>query len=319
VTALRDRLATQWRTQRDRWLLGGAALALAATFANPTLPMKRALFDHVVLLDVTQSMNVRDMLVDGRPASRLDFAKHALRQSLVEMPCGSRLGLGIFTEYRSLLLIAPIEVCAHLGELRGSLARIDNRMAWTGNSEIAKGLYAGIGIARQLPDQPDLVFVTDGQEAPPLEPRNRPPFGGKPGEVAGLVVGVGSLVPSPIPKVDPTGRAMGFWQADEVLQRDPRSQGRGGRGETMVGDTNDAVPPPTAAEHLSSLHEAHLRLLAGDTGLGYHRLTDAAAFSAALTAPALARPVPARFELAPLLAGLALGLLLWRHLPRKAP
>jgi mxaL protein len=92
----------------------------------------------------------------------------------------------------------------------------------------------------------------------------------------------------------------------------------------MVGDAVEGVAPAGAittagSEHLSALHEAHLRLLAGDTGLAYHRLTDVAPFVAALTAPALARPVPARFELAPLLAGLALLLLVIRHLPLLLP
>ena len=306
----------------DRLLLAGAALALAASVWGPSLAVQRALFDHVVVLDVSQSMNVRDTLLDGKPASRLEFAKHALRQSLVEMPCGSKVGWGIFTEYRSLLLLAPLEVCANLGELRASLDHIDNRMAWTGNSEITKGLHAGINIARQLPEHPGLVFVTDGQEAPPLNARNRPAFGGKPGEVPGLVVGVGSLVPSPIPKTDPSGRPLGFWRADEVTQTDPRSQGRGGKGEAMVGDAVEGVEGVGAgagSEHLSSLREAHLLLLAGDTGLGYHRLTNEARFIAALTAPGLARPVAARFELGPLLAGLALLLLLSRYFPRRPP
>ena len=301
----------------DRLLLGGAALALAASVWGPGVAVQRALFDHVVVLDVTQSMNVRDAVLGGKPASRLELAKHALRQSLVEMPCGSKVGWGIFTEYRSLLLLAPLEVCANLGELRASLDRIDNRMAWTGNSEITKGLHAGIAIARQLPEQPGLVFVTDGQEAPPLNARNRPAFGGKPGEVPGLVVGVGSLLPSPIPKIDPSGRPLGFWRADEVTQTDPRSQGRGGKGEAMVGEAVEGVEAGAGSEHLSSLREAHLLLLAGDTGLGYHRLTNEAGFIAALTAPALARPVAARFDLGPLLAGLALLLLLSRYFPRR--
>ena len=307
------------RRHGDAALLATAALLLAASLLGPSVPMQRALFDHVIVLDITQSMNVRDTLIDGKPAARLDFAKHALRQSLTEMPCGSKVGWGIFTEYRSLLLLAPLEVCANLGELRASLARIDGRMAWTGNSEITKGLYAGISIAKQLPEHPDLVFISDGQEAPPLNPRNRPAFGGKPGEVDGLVLGVGALLPSPIPKIDPAGRALGFWKADEVMQRDPRSQGRGGTGEAMVGEAVDDRVAGAGSEHLSALREAHLRLLAGDTGLGYHHLVDADTFIAALTAPALARPVPARFELGPWLAGLALLLLLLRQLPRKTP
>ena len=302
------------RRHADAALLAAAAVLLAASLLGPGVPMQRALFDHIVVLDITQSMNVRDHQLDGRPASRLDFAKQALHQSLVQMPCGSKVGWGIFTEYRSLLLLAPMEVCANLGELRASLARIDGRMAWTGNSEVTKGLYAGIGIAAKLAEKPDLVFISDGQEAPPLNPRNRTAFNGKPGEVPGLVVGVGTPVPAPIPKVDPTGRTLGFWRADEVLHTDPRSQGRNGTGEAMVGEKVEGPAAGGGSEHLSSLREAHLRVLAGDTGLGYHRLVDARGFIAALTAPELARPVPARFELAPLLAGAALLLVLARQL-----
>jgi hypothetical protein len=44
-----------------------------------------------------------------------------------------------------------------------------------------------------------------------------------------------------------------------------------------------------------------------------------APFIAALNAPGLARPVPARFDLAPVLAGLALLLLVLRHLPALWP
>ena len=305
------------RPHADAALLAAAAVLLALSLLAPSLPMQRALFDHIVVLDITQSMNVRDEQADGRPVSRLEFAKQALRQSLVEMPCGSKVGWGIFTEYRSLLLTAPMEVCANLGELRAALARIDGRMAWTGNSEITKGLYAGIGIAAKLPEHPDLVFISDGQEAPPLNPQNRPAFNGKPGAVAGLVVGVGKPVPSPIPKFDPSGRSLGFWAADEVSQSDPRSQGRNGTGEAMAGEKVEG-PAIGGNEHLSSLREAHLRLLAGDTGLGYHRLVDAGGFIAALTAASLARPVPARVELAPLFAGLALLLVLARHLGRTS-
>jgi mxaL protein len=305
------RLRPRWpaRANRDRWLLGGAALLLAACFLRPTLPLERRLFDHVVVLDITQSMNAQDMLSSGKPVARLDHAKQALRAALTQLPCGSRIGLAIFTEYRSYLLFAPIEVCAHLQELRSTLDHIDGRMAWTGNSEIAKGLYSGIAIAHQLPDHPSLVFVTDGQEAPPVDPLRRPVFNDKPGEVPGLIVGVGGATPVPIPKRDPEGRPLGFWRAEEVQQSDPRVRPR-------AGDAAAAGKPAAAGtEHLSSLREGYLRLLAGETGLGYLRLDDPAALAAALTSPALARPVPARADLRVPLALLALLLLLARHLP----
>jgi mxaL protein len=307
------------RGEADRWQLVGAALALAACFLGPAMDIEQPLFEHVVVIDVTQSMNVQDELVGGRPASRLAFAKQALGQAMRELPCGSKVGWGIFTEYRAFLLLAPIEVCSGLVELQSTLGRIDGRMAWSGNSEVAKGLHSGMGIARQLPHRPSLVFVTDGHEAPPLNPRHRPAFDDKPGEVPGLVVGVGGLMPMPIPKTDPSGRSLGFWGADEVAQRDVFSEGRSAsvRSEKFVEDGGPVKSLPGAApgsEHLSSLREGYLRLLANEQGLGYHRLVGPEGLARALTAPALARPVRAEADLRPWLAGLALCLLLARHL-----
>lgn len=320
-----------WRQYRDRWLLGTAALALAASFLNPGVMMERARFEHVIVLDVTQSMNVTDAPLDapvdapvdaslgGKPVSRLAFARHALREALLQLPCGSKVGWAIFTEYRSFLLLAPVEVCANLTELRATLAQIDGRMAWSGNSEIAKGVHSGIGIAKLLAGKPSLVFVTDGQEAPPLNPRYRPVFDDKPGEVPGLVVGVGDLLPLPIPKTDPQGQPLGFWRADEVMQTDPRSQGRSASvgGETLADDRIGVVVPALGAtpgsEHLSSLHESYLRLLAGEQGLAYLRLQSPQGLAAALMSPALAKPVRVRADGRVALAGLAFCLLLARY------
>ena len=308
-----------WRDDRDRWFLAGAALALAATFLQPTLPLERSLFEHVVVFDITQSMNVTDQTLDGKPASRLAFAKHAMRQSLLELPCGSKVGWAVFTEYRAFLLLAPVEVCANLGELRASLEHIDNRMAWAGNSEIAKGLHSAFGIAKALPGKPSLVFVTDGQESPPLNPRYRPAFDDKPGEVPGLIVGVGELLPFPIPKTDPTGRPLGFWRADEVMQTDMRSQGRGAgvSGEKLMDDGGAPLVAPALGatpgrEHLSALREAYLSLLAGERGLGFHRLQSTQGLSLELTAPQLAKPVKVRADGRVALAALAFMLLLAR-------
>ena len=250
-----------WRSERLRLAL--AALLLVLGFARPTLLWKRALFEHVVVLDVTQSMNVEDMQLEGKPAARLAFAKRALHEALSELPCGSRLGWAIFTEYRTYLLYTPVEVCANRAELRASLASLDGRMAWSGNSEIAKGLHSSLLVAKALPGTPSVVFISDGHEAPPLHPRHRPHFDDKPGEVAGVLVGVGELKPSPIPKLDPLGRRLGFWAADEVAQTDLRSQGRGASvgAEAMTEEGSD----PAAAEHAQAWRERCV--IVGGTGL----------------------------------------------------
>ncbi len=315
--------------RRLPWALLGTALLCAAAFWQPSLPLTRPRFELVVVLDITQSMNTADMLDGGRPVSRLAFARRALHEALPALPCGSKLGWAVFTEARSYLLLSPVEVCANRAELRASLDRIESRMAWSGNSEITKGLHSARTLVRELPDHPALVFITDGQEAPPLEPRFRPHFDDKPGEVAGLVVGVGASRLSPIPKTDPSGRPIGFWSAEEVAQQDPRSQGRGssvggealldekGRADGSVASGLGATP---GSEHLSSLREGYLRQLAGEGGYGYLRLEDGEGLANALRAPAFARPLATQFDARVLLAALALVLLcapylttLWRR------
>lgn len=316
----------RWRAIAPRTLQRGlAALLLAATFLEPHVPLPRPRYEHLVVLDVTQSMNVPDMELDGRPAPRLAAAKAALRVALEALPCGSKVGLAIFTEYRSFLLLAPVEVCANRAEWRATLATLDGRMAWAGNSEVAKGLHSAFVIAKALPGKPSVVFVTDGHESPPLNPRYRPRFDDdKPGEVPGVLLGVGATKPSPIPKLDPRGRPLGTWGADEVMQTDPRSQGRGGSvgGEAMVDDAGAPAAVGLGAtpgsEHLSSLREPYLQLLASETGLRYLRLADAEALADALRAAALARPVTVQVDLRLPLAAGALGLLLWPWLALAA-
>jgi len=314
-----DRVVASWRTHADRWLLAGAATALATCLLQPGWPVERARFDHVIVLDITQSMDVQDESLDGKPASRLSYAKEALRRALLHLPCGSKVGWGVFTEYRAFLLFEPVEVCANLTELRATLAHIDGRMAWNGNSEIAKGLHSGLQVAKQLAGSPALVFVTDGHEAPPLSPQHRPAFDDKPGEVKGLIVGVGDARPSPIPKSDPSGKPLGFWEADEVAQADLYGRGRGTSvtGERMTEDAAEAPMPGLGAtpgsEHLSALREPYLRLLARERGLGFMRLGSPDELAAALTGPALAKPTQVRADGRIAFALLALILLLARH------
>lgn len=293
-----------------------ACAALVVAVLDPAVRREQPVFQLMVTIDITQSMNTLDYRVDGRPVSRLAYVKRALADLLRQLPCGSRIGWAIFTEYRSFLLLAPVEVCANYRELAAALARIDGRMAWAGASEVAKGLYSGLLIAKDLEGRPDLVFISDGQEAPPINPRYRPIFTGKPNEVGGVVLGAGADALSTIPKFDADGNSLGVWKADEVMQTDPRSTGRSGSvaGEALV-DTDPAPPaiwmPPPGREHLSSLREPYLQLLATETGLRYHRLVSDRGLRQQLTP--LARPAIVATSLRQVLGLSALLLLAAAH------
>lgn len=300
------------RLRQDALFTLLAALLLAASLLRPDLPVTGPQVDAVAVIDITQSMNVPDQMLGGKPVSRLSFAKATLDRMLNELPCGSRLGWAIFTEYRSFLLLAPLEVCEHQRELRVTLQGIDGRMAWAGGSEVAKGLNSGMEMVGTLEDRPAVVFLTDGQESPPVNPSYRPNFTVARGAVKGLVVGVGGDVALPIPKLDPEGRPQGEWSASDVLQVDTYSLGRGGSvaGEQLVElEQVKARPLPGAtpgSEHLSALREEYLLLLAGETGLAYLRLENDKGLAAALSAPQMTRDAATTLDLRPWLGAGAL-------------
>jgi mxaL protein len=325
------------RAAPGTWPWLGAALALLIAWADPQWPQTQPRWEHVVIVDITQSMNTRDMqvpVVGAAPAataadSRLAFVRHALQRAVSDLPCGSTLGLGVFTEYRSLLLLAPLEVCSHYDELLAVIGRIDGRMAWASSSEVARGVESALQVtlraSKDAASAPSLVFISDGHESPPLRggalptielpQQQQPP--------AGWIAGVGGDEPMPIPKFDPTGRALGFWRADEVMQTDPVSLGRtvGGAVQTLVDADGKPVEVFRASglEHLSSLKEPHLRAVAQATGLQYQRLVGAGDLSAMMRAPALARPVQATTSWRWLPALAALLLLARPFLPRRTP
>lgn len=285
--------------------LAASALALLAAI-GPGVTSRQALRDVLVVVDISRSMNVRDM--DG--ASRLDAARAMLKGWIAGLPCGSRVGLGFFTERRSLTLLDPVEICTDYAALAGTLDALDWRMAWEGDSMISKGLNHALRRAADL--HAGLVFVTDGQEAPPL-PYSGPDAlrGTSPG---GVILGVGGDTPAPIPKFDDLGREVGFYEAGDVQNAPARIGPPPEDAESRPGYNPRNNPygesDLTGNEHLSALRADYLTTLAGARGMGFRRLTDGApALNAALAQHVPARETTARRSLAPVLAALALILL----------
>lgn len=271
------------------WMLAAAAALLLVAAVLPPLPLTRNVANQLVVIDITQSMYVADQTENGRTVSRLTFARHALQAALRRLPCGSQVGLGIFSSRRTLLLLAPIEVCANLVELERAVEQIDARMAWEDASVIVRGVYSATDVAFELPQHPSVIFLTDGQEAPPMA--TVPDFDRPLGRINGTLVGVGGDIPQPIPRLDKEGRQVGWWSAADVVQR----------------PTPPGAPPDR--EHLSALDENHLQAVAQKAGLGYARLRSAPALADILADPRLARRLAVATDLRPV-PGLAAALFL---------
>lgn len=308
--------AILWRALRSPFepgsrTISAALLLLLCGLLVPQVNLPRKTYSYVVVFDITQSMNVEDYDLDGLPVSRLAFAKEAVRRALRELPCGSRIGWGAFAEYRTLLLLAPVEVCANYNDLLASLERIDGRMRWANASEIRKGVYWAMRAAKDAGGKPDVLFLTDGQEAPPEVGPGLPLFDDlKPGEPHGWLVGVGGYTPRRIPRTDDDGKMIGYWRADEVIQLSDlvSEQGSGATAEPGTSNTpgTSKGAAPVSHEELSQLREPHLQTLAREVGFDYTHLTSLQSIRAAMQDSRFARrqSAPADFGWLPTLAAL---------------
>lgn len=304
---MRTSAIAHWLARRSHrfWLLLGAVLLLALTALRPLASFPRDAYTVLFVLDITQSMNTPDAGIPGEPRTRLAAAKDAVRDALLNLPCGSEAGIAVFTEYRSFLLLAPVEICASFAEFDSTLRRLDWRMGWAGASQISKGVHFALDMARSLDPRPVLVFITDGHEAPPSDPSLRFPVENTGQRVRGLIVGVGADTLSPIPKFDMDGKSLGHWAAEEVAQMSVPADGVGNLDPRDREAAARRIRQST--EHLSSLKEGHLKTLAAEADLAYVRLAAPRALTGALLRPDFARTRPVPTDLRWLLAALALA------------
>lgn len=248
-----------------------AIAVLLATLADPKAELEQPTYRYVFVYDISQSMNVTDVPGFEGEISRLEFAKKASIESLPKMPCGTEIGLALFTGHRAFLLLTPVEVCANQLELSSVIGNVDWNMTWKLRSEVAKGIHKSLLLLAQLPKDTRLAFFTDGQEAPPLHPDLAPTFTGEIGKVSGMIVGVGGEQLVPIPKFDKNGERQGDWKVDDVTHVDAFTASQNAREGTSGA--------ATGTEHLSSLKESYLASLASSIGLKYHRIDEARKFS----------------------------------------
>lgn len=283
------------------WATCLALLALIAAVGMPPVMLSRNTFSYIATFDITQSMDVQDVSLNGVPMSRLDFARAAMREALGQLPCGSRVGWSVFTGQQTLLLLQPVEVCRNYDALLTSLDSIDGRMRWTNWSRIAEGgLYSATRVAQQMGQRSAIVFITDGQEAPPLLPSPSLARDINPGEIKGWLIGVGGDQPAPIPKTDANGNRTGYWTAEDVIQ---------------VPATGASGPPAESHEELSELRGHYLATVADRIGFHYQRLVSAASLSGAMLDARFAHREPIAADLRWCPALLALLLLTWRFMP----
>lgn len=236
-----------------------ALLLIAAALWMPQIPRKVDILNTLFVLDITDSMNVEDATLNNEPINRLDWAKNYTRQAIREMPCGSKAGLAIFSEARSLILMNPVEVCSSYHDLLQMLSQVDQTMAWARSSEVSKAVYTAIRQTEEIDSHPAVVMLTDGHESPPIDESLFPKFTGKPGDVPGVLIGIGGEDLLPIPKTNAKGEIEGVWGVNDVMHTDVYASY----------DSTGNSAPQSRTEHLSSQKKAHLDTLANRVGFSY--------------------------------------------------
>jgi mxaL protein len=265
------------------WCLALALAAMMLMSIHPTKRQRNPVYQLMVIVDITRSMNAEDYKQQEQAISRLTFVKQTLRELLLKLPCESKVGLGVFTDRRSSLLFEPIEVCSGFNEIDTAIAALDWRMAWAADSRIANGFFYTLEMLKGKKES--ILFITDGHEAPPVNPRYRTDFTTVKNTLNGLIVGVGGTQPTPIPKFNNRGEREGFYTPDDVPHRSSFGQSDLNPEQIEGYDARNAPfgsAEVVGTEHLTALNEPYLQQLAAETGFNYHRLTDAATLAESL-------------------------------------
>lgn len=250
--------------KRDTLLLVAALVLLVIAMLSPSIPMNRDLHNYLIVVDVTQSMNTIDMQWQGQPVSRIGYVRKLLQEAIPQLPCGSKVSLGIFSAEHVALLFIPIEVCENYEVFQDSIAHLEWRMAWRGNSRLRFGMKSAKAALSSLPQPAQVVFLTDGDEAPKLNAINKLDLSEWRAGEGWLVVGVGGDEPAPIPKYDSEDQILGYWAFANEIMAPSQVQS-----EESIGTRDDTVASDTYDRYLSQLYEPYLKELSHEIGADY--------------------------------------------------
>ena len=240
-------------------LLVSAAIFLISALVKPEIQLKQEVHNYLLLADVSQSMNAEDTKVNGKSASRLQYTQHLMRQVVKTSPCGTYVSVGVFAAENVALLFMPLEVCANFDIITDSINHLEWRMAWSGNSRMTFGVKAAEATLDYLNIPAQMLFFTDGDEAPKANGINKLDISDVRIGKNVIFVGVGGRDPTPIKRFNANNKFVGYWGTDSA------AESAGGGVSYNDASKDDPDPPVAYAEfdrYLSSQDEEHLKELA---------------------------------------------------------
>ena len=243
---------------------------LIPTWFSPQMKLPSKVQDTLFIIDISESMTVRDVNYPKPRSSRLELAKHTVKDSMASLPCGSRVALGLTAGEESVLLFEPLEVCRHFAAIEKVVSQLDRRARWIGDSKITDVTIKAIQQAKQR--NLNLVLLTDGDEMPRRSSLRMTKLEKFRGEVKGLLIGIGGDSLQPIPKFDEADNIVDYWSREDALTHgnypDLVAYAHAlKRGESIPDGVLDGV-----TEHLSRINKVIMESIAKASGFELIRI-----------------------------------------------
>ncbi len=307
------KLITFLRSRRDVSMLAAAFLLLIIAAFKPTIPLPRNIYSYILVVDISQSMNVEDATLNGKSTSRIAYTQAMLHQVIANMPCDTRVSIGLFAGVSIAALYNPIEVCSNYAAIQDTIDHLDWRTAWSGNSRLRDSMLTLARVLRAFPEPAQVVYFSDGEEAPKLHAFNTKDLNNFQGGNGWLFVGIGSIEGAPIPKYDEKNQLIGYWSNDSFAMQPGIAQ----ISEANLGVRDNNVAGGTGDRFISKLQEDYLKDLSKEVSGDYVR---GDSLQSILTA--MKHQKPARTDIAPygihwILASIAALLVLVTYLPKN--
>ena len=308
-----NKVLSYLRSRRDAALLASAFVLLIAAAFKPTLPLPRSIYSYLLVADISQSMNVVDTTLNGKQVTRMEYTQYMMHHIVANMPCGTRVSIGLFAGVSVAALYNPIEVCNNYAAIQDTIDHLDWRTAWSGNSRVRDSMFTLARVLRAFPEPAQVVYFTDGEEAPKLHAFNTKDLTNFQGGNGWLFVGIGSDKGTAIPKLDDKNQVIGYWSAESFAMQPGIAQ----ISEANIGVRDNNVAGATGDRFLSKLQEEYLKDLAKQVSGDYVRGDSLQSILSAMKHQKPARRDIAPYEIQWILASIAGLLLIMVYLPKQ--
>jgi len=279
---------------------------------NPSIPVKQSLYNYILIADISQSMNTEDMKINQKTVSRLDYTKHIMSRLVEDFPCGTKVSIGMFAGVSVSATYSPIEVCENFSNINTTISKLDWRATWSGNTRIRESVVNLARLIRSFPESAQVIYFTDGEEAPKLHVFNTRDLEQFQGGNDWLFVGIGSDEGAPIPKYDNKNQLIGYWSNDSFALQPGIAQ----ISESNIGVRDNKVASGATDRYMSKLDSEYLEKLAKEIGGLYINGQSYRAIRKEMKKQPPAWKAPDQFYLQPILCFFALLFFIARYLSK---